>query len=429
MRYDVIVIGAGPAGSTTARECASNGLSVLLLDKAEFPRDKPCGGGLAVRTAELLPFDISPVVERTINGLLLNQKRTNDCTLRSQHDLVYMTQRSQLDALMVQRAVDTGVQLQERSTIRSIDRSESNVVVRTADHSYEGRALVAADGTNGVTTRMAELDTRMWHGIALEGNITPGNGIPDKWKSVMALNLGEYPGGYGWLFPKGDHINIGVSGWKYLGPTLRPSLKELVHYYGFDYDDMWGVRGYHLPIRQPTSLLSDGNVLAVGDAAGLLDPLTGEGIHAGIWSGQAAARHLREYIAGDASDLSGYAAEVHEEWIPELRVSRRFHDLFHLTPGLYAMILRRSPTLWNFLCRVLLGQQTYAGAMKNRRWLNTAVELVSDLVRVTPFLQRAAGIQHPEPPLRFFVRHARSEKGHRQSASVGSNEEANRRLG
>ena len=69
MRYDVIVVGAGPAGSTTARECAARGLSVILLDRAEFPRDKPCGGAVTVRALELLPFDIIPVVERAISSV------------------------------------------------------------------------------------------------------------------------------------------------------------------------------------------------------------------------------------------------------------------------------------------------------------------------------------------------------------------------
>lgn len=69
--YDIIVVGAGPAGSTAARECATLGLSVLLLDKAQFPRDKPCGGGVSSRAAGLLPFDLAPVVEQTIRSIYL----------------------------------------------------------------------------------------------------------------------------------------------------------------------------------------------------------------------------------------------------------------------------------------------------------------------------------------------------------------------
>ena len=71
MKYDVIVVGAGPAGSTTARECAARGLSVLMLDRAEFPRDKPCGGGITVRASRMLPFSIGPAVELAINDVHL----------------------------------------------------------------------------------------------------------------------------------------------------------------------------------------------------------------------------------------------------------------------------------------------------------------------------------------------------------------------
>ena len=74
MKYDVIVIGAGPAGSTAARECAERGLSVLLLEKEEFPRDKPCGGGVTIRAAKLLPFDLQPVIDRSICGIHLSHR-------------------------------------------------------------------------------------------------------------------------------------------------------------------------------------------------------------------------------------------------------------------------------------------------------------------------------------------------------------------
>ena len=403
MRYDVIVVGAGPAGSATARECASRGLSVLMLDRAEFPRDKPCGGGVTIRAAQLLPFDIEPVVERVIFGVHLSVKRSKGFTRRSSQELTYLAQRSRLDTFLAERAVDAGVTLRQHAPIAGVERHPTHVVVRTADGVFEGRALVAADGANGQTAKMAGVDVDLFHGIALEANVTPNGEFPQEWEDVLGLDMGGMPGGYGWIFPKGDHLNIGVGGWKYVGPSLRAGLDELIRFYGFETSKVWGLRGHHLPVRRSNATLVDGNLLLVGDAAGLIDPITGEGIFAAIWSGHAAARHLAAYVAGEVPDLHGYRQEVESELVPDLRVSGQFHDLFHLAPGLYMFGDRHLSIIWGLVCRILRGEQTYAGVMQKHRTIATIVEFLSDLVRVTPYLQRRSGLRDPAPPHRFFL--------------------------
>jgi len=402
MRYDVIVVGAGPSGSTAARECASLGLSALMLDKAEFPRDKPCGGAVMVRAANLLPFDLSPVSERTIFGMHLS-RLSEGFTRRSPEELVYLTQRRHLDAFLAERAVDAGVTFRQRAPIRGVERHDTHVVVRTDDETFEASTLVAADGANGQTAKLAGVDAGLLKAIALEGNLTPTGEFPAEWEDVLGLDLGHPSGGYGWIFPKGDHLNIGLGGWQYLGPSLRSRLNELVRFYGFDPAQIWGVRGHHLPMRSSSSPLVDGNFLLVGDAAGLLDPMTGEGIHAAIWSGRAAAKHLAAYAAGEEPDLAGYRRDVEEELVSDLRVARRFHDLFHLTPGMYLGIEQMTSILWRLICPIMRGEQTYANVMIEHPFLGDIVEFVSDLVRVSPFLQRRSGLRDPVPPSRFFV--------------------------
>jgi len=407
MRYDVIVVGAGPAGSTTAREAASRGLSVLMLDKAEFPRDKPCGGGVTIRAAGLLPFEITPVVERVIFGMRVSVRRSKKfIDRRSDRELTYLTQRSRFDAFLVEKAIESGVTFRQRSAVTELVRYPTHVVVRTPSEVFEGTTLVAADGANGVTAKLAGVDVALTQGIAFEGNVTPSGEFPKQWEDMLGLDLGGTPGGYGWIFPKGDHLNIGIGGWKHTGPSLRSRLTELVHFYGFDHSDMWGMRGHHLPIRRSGSPLVDGNVVLVGDAAGLLDPMSGEGIFAAIWSGGAAARHLKAYLSGEAPDLDGYRQEVERDLIPDLLVSRRFHDLFHLTPGIYIGLERRTSIIWQLACRIMLGEQTYTGVMQMHPKIATVVEFLSDLVRVTPFLQRLSGQRDPAPPQRFFQRTA-----------------------
>ena len=158
-----------------------------------------------------------------------------------------------------------------------------------------------------------------------------------------------------------------------------------------------------MPVRLPDSPLMDGNVLLVGDAAGLLDPFTGEGIHSAIWSGQAAAKAISKYIAGQSENLEEYRADLEEGLGRELNVSRQYQDLFHLTPGFYMWMAKNTSLLWALTCRIMRGEQTFTGVMRNHRRLETAVDLISDLVRVTPFLQRRSGMKEPGPPQRFFL--------------------------
>ena len=402
MRYDVIVVGAGPAGSAAARESAARGLSVLLLDKAAFPRDKPCGGGVNLRAARLLPFDLAPVTERVIYGARFSLRQRPAFDRFSAEPLTYLTQRSRFDAYLVERAVAAGATLRERAPVREIERHASRVVVRAGAESFEGRALVGADGANGRTARLAGLEVNRHLLVGLEGNITPAGGIPPRWRDALGLDVGGIPGGYGWLFPKGDHLNIGVGGWHHVGPSLRGRLERLTRYYGFDPADLRGLRGHHLPTRRRGAALADGNVALVGDAAGLLDPFTGEGIYAAIWSGRAAAGHLAAYLDGRAADLTGYGREVARELLPDLGASQRYCDIFSLSPRIFATVVRHAPGAWGLLCRLIRGEETYAGFKRKLGPLSPAVDLVSDLLRVTPRLQRHAGMEDPPPPERFL---------------------------
>ncbi len=363
MRYDVIVVGAGPAGSTAARECAVRGLSVLLLDRATFPRDKPCGGGINVRAARLLPFDLTPVVERTISGVDVSLRGAHRFTRHFSEPLIHMTQRRRLDAFLVEHAVRAGATFRERAPIQRVDRNGARVAVTAGGERFEGRALVAADGANGRTAALAGLAVGRRVGVALEANITPAGGIPVEWTDTFGLNLGSIPGGYGWIFPRGDHLNIGVGGWPRIAPSLRVRLDRLIRFYQFHPADLWGLRGYHLPIRRPGTQLVYGNILLAGDAAGLLDPLTGDGIYAAILSGRAAARHLAAYLDGQAPDLNGYAQEMAAAWLSELRLAGKLHTLFHFAPGVFTTLIERRPRAWRAACHILRGDLTYTGAL------------------------------------------------------------------
>jgi geranylgeranyl reductase family protein len=364
MRYDVIVAGAGPAGSTAARECAARGLAVLLLEKAAFPRDKPCGGGVSLRAARLLPFDLGPAVERTAYGVRFSLRQAHGFVRASREPLTFMTQRAVLDTLLAEHAVRAGAVLRERSPVQAVERDGSRITVRAGRGIFESRTLVVADGANGPTARLAGVPRGRRVGIALEANVRASAGPSAKWQAMIGLDLGSPPGGYGWIFPRGDHLNVGVGGWLHTAASLRRRLERLIRFYGFDPAAMWGVRGYHLPVREPDAPLVWGNVLLTGDAAGLLDPLTGDGIHGAIYSGRAAAAHLTAYLTGTAPDLRGYVRELSAELLPDLHVAARLHTTIDRAPGAFFACIRLLPPAWGLVCRILRGDQTYIGVVR-----------------------------------------------------------------
>lgn len=392
MTYDVIVAGGGPAGSTAAREAAQAGARVLLLDRAAFPREKPCGGGVTYRASTLVPFDLSPVVERTVTGVRFSLRMADAFTRRYPGPLTFMTQRSKLDAFLVERAVEAGVVLHERDGVRAVESDARGVTVRTTRGAYRGRVLIGADGANGIIAKATGLDGPRDLAVAFEGNVRFPGGVPPQWQETAALDLGLIPGGYGWLFPKGDHVNVGVGGWKYTGPTLRTRIGEMARHYGLSEADLGGLRGYHLPVRRRGAPIVRGRVMLVGDAAGLVDPLSGEGIYAAIASGRIAARHALAAVGGRVTSLRGYGREIDRTLGQELLASARLQDVFNLMPQVYVALLRRSDVLWALLCRIIRGDGDYATFKRRLPPLSLLIDALSLAVHRIPALGRVAGV-------------------------------------
>jgi geranylgeranyl reductase family protein len=297
-RFDAVVIGAGPAGSTAAYRLASAGASVLLVDRARFPRDKPCGGGLTDRAVGQIPFDVASVVEDSVRTFELGLRYGQRFERSTASPLILMTQRRRLDAYLVERAAEAGAILRDGAKVTSV----------TADGtlSVDGRpvragVLIGADGVNGTTARSVGLDAAHDHAVALEGNVPLDALSEERFRGRVLVELGTVPGGYAWVFPKGDHINVGVGGWLREGPRLRAHLSRVCREYGIPEERIEGTRGYRLPMRKAGSSPATGRTLLIGDAAGLVDPLSGDGMFEAFVSARLAAEAV---LAGE---LEGYA--------------------------------------------------------------------------------------------------------------------------
>ena len=361
MDTDVIVVGAGPAGSTAAREIATRGARVLLLDRARFPRDKPCGGGVTVRCAGLLPFSIDPVVEDVVTAARLRIGNRPEVVRDAGGPLTYMTQRSRFDAFLVERAQHEGVTFRDGALVTGVERHiDGTYTVKAGGEAHRARVVIGADGANGIVANRLGYDAIPDGAVALEGNIAFPGGVPARFRGQVTLHFGDMPGGYGWVFPKGDHVNVGVGGWRRVaGERLRPALRALCLRYGLDPDHIEGLRGHLLPMQRPGMAIAAMGSALIGDAAGLVDPLSGEGIHAALASGIAIAPAVRAYLDGDTPSLAGYQAAMRREVLAELTASTALMEIFHAAPTPFIWLMQYSGRFWDGACRLIRGETTY----------------------------------------------------------------------
>ena len=355
-KYDAIVVGAGPAGSTTAYRLASAGASVLLLDRARFPRDKPCGGGLTVRALKALPVRVDPVVEVEIDRFEFGFRSRSRFERSSPAPLVAMTQRSRLDAYLAEQAAAAGADFRDGTRVTALEAGPEEVEVTAGGTRFGAELLVGADGANGVTAKALGLGRLREVGVALEGNLAYDELLAERYDRRALVELGTVPGGYGWIFPKGDHANVGVGGWERMGPELRRSLARFCRAYGLDVERLTGVRGFRLPLRAAGSSVARGRALVAGDAAGLVDPLSGDGMYEAFVSSRLAADAALDLLAGRTSDLSGYDATLAARFDAEHAASYKAKLAFDRFPAL-AYRVARMRLAWRLFEQVVHGDQ------------------------------------------------------------------------
>ena len=264
---------------------------MLLLDKARFPRDKPCGGGLTVRALRQIPVSPDPVVEHVVARMGFRLRYGTRFERTGREPLVYMTQRRRLDHYLVEQAVVAGAEFRDGVRVTDVQADEHGARVTVDGAPIEASVLVGADGVNGTTRRVLDLGGEYVMGVAFEGNVAK-EFVGKRFDGIAEFELGTIPGGYAWIFPKGDHVNVGVGGWESTGPTLRGHLSTLCRAHRIDEATVSDLRGHRLPLRRSGSVASRGRALLVGDAAGLVDPLSGDGMYEAFVSGRLAAEAI-----------------------------------------------------------------------------------------------------------------------------------------
>lgn len=321
MRYDVIIVGAGPAGTAAAYDLAAARKRVLLIDRRRFPRTKPCAGGVTIKALRRLRYSISPVVRQLCTELVLGKRLEATSRFRGPRPMCAMTVRAELDHYCLQRTIERGAEFQVVPHVEAIEEATDQVTVRTAVGAFHADFLVGADGANSVVARLVpELDS-VSRGFAIEAQVM-GRDLPP-----MEFDFGVAEFGYGWLFPKRDHINIGL----YTNaPGVRLGRADLLSYatHKLGTIELHEVVGHHIGLRGWEGRIATARVALAGDAAGLVDPLLGEGIHNAVASGQAAASAIIAAHAQRRPLAEVYAGPL-RPILDDLRTSYRAASRFY----------------------------------------------------------------------------------------------------
>lgn len=388
-RYDLVVVGAGPAGAMAAATAARAGLRVALLEKRSLPRHKPCGGGMPVPVRqELLPLAPEAVVDTRVRAMrhswrfaeALEAPVDPPGTPEAQSRGLWMVQRPRFDAALVEQAVAAGAELWQGHAFQGLERDGEGLRLQLRRSSRTGPAeilqlhtpqLIGADGAAGLVARCVGLRPRPRIALALELE------VPHRWDpadpllrpDLLHLDYGVLRRGYAWVFPKADHLNIGAG--LFHGrhrdvrrdPTARQRIRAAIDGYaaalGVAPERLAGLRAHAHPLPfwdGPEPLHSaDGRVLLVGDAAGLINPLFGDGLFHAIRSGRLAG----EAVA--AADPCLYTARVHALLADDFEAARRLARLFYGLPGLVYRHGIRRPSATATAVRLLGGELPFRG--------------------------------------------------------------------
>jgi len=376
--YDVIVIGAGPAGATLAYGLAKRGIGVLVLEKEKLPRYKCCAGGVTSKAAKLLDFDISEVVEDVIYELSFTFNMGSPYLGQHSQPLIYTVMRDVFDYFLVKKAQQLGAMLMDGQKVTRIQVGDDWVEIYTADNIFRSRLVVGADGAYSVVARELGMGGSIEYLVGTESEIVVPEEELAKWKSRVHIDLGCIPGGYAWVFPKRNHLSIGAGCLVSKARGLNRRHQKFLSSLGMGNYTIARSSSCLIPTCTKGRFVWQDKALLLGDAAGLTDPLTGEGIYNAIQSAQLAAPVIENSLVGGKVELQDYQQIVEKKIMPELRIARTMSRNFVRFPSLAFGMFNQSEGVWGAISSLTLGEMDYAAV---RRKVGGFKGILSRLVR------------------------------------------------
>src|SRR5262245_45231827 len=320
---NVIVVGAGPAGATAARVLARAGVTVRLLDRSKFPRNKPCGGGISLRVLRRFPYlerELGRIATHTVSRLHLEGPGGEASIIESDGPAALMIRRVEFDHLLVSLAQEAGASLVTGVDVVQASAAARGVTLTARDGArFHADVVIAADGVNSVIARRLGLNAG-WRAASIALDMmeeTPRTALRDVDPSALWVSYGYDPAsprtdvsdcsarapaseGYAYVFPKRDHVNVGIG---YVLQHYRDHIEDAPYDLQRGFIDHLRSRGvvegnsvranftpFLIPVGGPLRRPGCGRVLLVGDAGGFVNGVTAEGIYYAMVTGELAAR-------------------------------------------------------------------------------------------------------------------------------------------
>lgn len=325
-KYDVIIIGAGPAGSYAAYILAKSKIKVLVIDKYSFPRYKPCAGGLTAKTFNSFDFPISKEVKYSTNTVVTSYKNQIFHNISGNKILTKMVERKEFDDFLIKKAVDSGATFLDGTKVTEVTWENAEFSVKTDREFFRCKYLIGADGTNSIVNRTFNIVERDLYGFAVEINCPVSKDNIRKFN--MTFDFGTVPNGYLWIFPKDEYVCVGVY-------TTNKKMKNIQKYL-IDYIEKLGLvpesenfKGHVIPYYGINYKQPDFPCVLVGDAAGFGEYWTGEGIYYAVKSGTIAAEVISSSIKSGIFDHQTLQRRYQKEIIRGLKLAYYIGKFFY----------------------------------------------------------------------------------------------------
>jgi geranylgeranyl reductase family protein len=372
--WDVAVIGAGPAGLAAAHTAAAAGARTLVLERARHPRYKTCGGGLIGTSLAAMPRGVSvPARDRTHTVTFTLDGRRRITRHDDGRPVLTMVSRTEFDAALCAAAAEAGAEIAEHSVVREIADDGERLRLRTAGRDdVSARIVVGADGSAGISARYVGVRSdQVDLGLELELPVAPA--VERDWAGRLLIDWGPIAGSYGWVFPKGDSLTVGVIAERGLAEPTRRYLRAFVDRLGLSGIEPSHDSGHLTRCRAADSPMRRGRVLVAGDAAGLLEPWTREGIsfalRSGALAGAAAAEAASAARSGAPAEvgvaLDRYVSDVTDSLCVEMAAGRRLLTAYRRHPGTFHGALSTPPG-WRVFTDFGRGERNLVEATKGR---------------------------------------------------------------
>jgi geranylgeranyl reductase family protein len=348
--YDVIVIGAGIGGAAAAYFLGRANQQVLVLEREALPRYKACGGGVPKSVFRHFPFPFDEAVESEIAAVRFSYRGIEEIAFPLPAKPVTMVMRDRFDAFVLSQA---RAQVRDSTTVVGVVEERDKVRVSTADgEELAARYVLGADGANSVVSRALGLRQKKVLGAAIEAEAQVDTQTMAEYVQTALFEFGAVPGGYLWIFPKKEHLSVGIAVFGKSRADLRGILRREMSKFGIELDSS-PLHAHPLPVYGYHETLSTERALLVGDAAGLVDPLLGEGIRYAVRSARLAA----EAIAKD--EVRAYTPGVQQEIGAGLRRAHWLARLFYGLPRLCFLIGVRNPRMIQIFADMLDERASY----------------------------------------------------------------------